>query len=134
MSDSGRSVGHHHGDLRRAVIEATLSLLREGESAPSLRQAARRAGVSPGAPYHHFKSRQGLMVAVAQEGFQALTSVVQEAAAHEGEPRARVVRSSVPRDGILAVTHRVSFEGVAGSSQAFSRGATRKRCLVSWKP
>ncbi|MEL6187272.1 MAG: hypothetical protein AAFU79_21820 [Myxococcota bacterium] len=56
------------------MIEATLSLLREGESAPSLRQAARRAGVSPGAPEHHFKSRQWLMVAVAQEGFQALTS------------------------------------------------------------
>lgn len=64
MAPTSRSVGQHHGDLRRAVIDATLSLLREGHLAPSLRQAARRSGVSPAAPYHHFRSRQGLMVAV----------------------------------------------------------------------
>lgn len=60
--------GYHHGDLRKALIEAALELVEEeGAREVSLREAARRVGVSPGAPYRHFKSRQELMVAVAVE-------------------------------------------------------------------
>jgi AcrR family transcriptional regulator len=57
---------YHHGDLRRVLIDAALKLAEEGEEI-SVREAARRAGVSPGAPFRHFQSRDALMMAVAEE-------------------------------------------------------------------
>jgi AcrR family transcriptional regulator len=59
---------YHHGDLRRVLIDAALRLVEEGgPEAVSVREAARRAGVSPGAPFRHFPSRDALMMAVAEE-------------------------------------------------------------------
>jgi AcrR family transcriptional regulator len=64
---------YHHGDLRRALIDAARRLLEaEGPSALSLRAVAREAGVSPAAPYHHFKDKAELLEAVAQEGWAKL--------------------------------------------------------------
>src|SRR3954462_5722873 len=58
---------YHHGDLRRVLIDAGLQLVGEsGADAVSVREAARRAGVSPGAPFRHFASRDALMAAVAE--------------------------------------------------------------------
>ncbi|MEL6338994.1 MAG: TetR/AcrR family transcriptional regulator [Myxococcota bacterium] len=65
-------VGQHHGDLRRALLKATVEILEAGTERPSLREVARAAGVSQAAPYHHFGSRSGLMAAVATEGFVSL--------------------------------------------------------------
>ena len=76
---------YHHGDLRRALIEAGRRLLeREGSGALSLRAVAREAGVSAAAPYHHFKDRAALLYAVAHEGNVALNAAV--AAAYEAGP------------------------------------------------
>src|SRR4051812_19393848 len=59
---------YHHGDLRRVLVEAALRLAAEGSPDDiSVREAARRAGVSPGAPFRHFASRDALMTAVAEE-------------------------------------------------------------------
>jgi AcrR family transcriptional regulator len=59
---------YHHGDLRRVLIDAALKLAEEGGLEQiSVREAARRAGVSPGAPFRHFASRDALMTAVAEE-------------------------------------------------------------------
>jgi AcrR family transcriptional regulator len=59
---------YHHGDLRRALIEAALRLAEEGGAEQvSVREAARRAGVSAGAPFRHFETRDALMTAVAEE-------------------------------------------------------------------
>jgi len=64
---------YHHGDLRRTLLEASLALIaEEGLDALSLREVARRAGVSPGAPYHHFESREQLLTALAIDGFTLL--------------------------------------------------------------
>ncbi|KQP39342.1 TetR/AcrR family transcriptional regulator [Methylobacterium sp. Leaf106] len=64
---------YHHGDLRSALIRATTAILRErGIDGFSLREAARRAGVSPAAPQHHFGDARGLLTAVATEGFRML--------------------------------------------------------------
>ena len=64
---------YHHGDLRRALVEAAERVLvRDGPQALSLRAVAREAGVSPAAPYHHFKDKSDLMNALAEEGFHAL--------------------------------------------------------------
>src|SRR5689334_20903345 len=70
---SAESRPYHHGDLRRALVDAARRLLEaEGPSALSLRAVAREAGVSPAAPYHHFKDKGELLDAVAPEGWDAL--------------------------------------------------------------
>ena len=64
---------YHHGDLRRALVDAARRILEnEGPSALSLRAVAREAGVSPAAPYHHFKDKGELLDAVAHVGWEAL--------------------------------------------------------------
>jgi AcrR family transcriptional regulator len=69
---------YHHGALRQALVQATESLLAErGAEGFSLREVARRAGVSPAAPAHHFGDAAGLLTAVASLGFEALTQALQ---------------------------------------------------------
>ncbi|MGS2614229.1 TetR/AcrR family transcriptional regulator [Micromonospora sp. LZ34] len=65
--------GYHHGDLRRALLAAAVQAIEEsGVSALSLRDLARRAGVSHAAPAHHFGDKAGLLTALAVEGFDLL--------------------------------------------------------------
>jgi AcrR family transcriptional regulator len=64
---------YHHGSLRSALIEAAARLASEvGASAVTLRETARRAGVTQAAPYHYFRSKSALLAAVAEEGFRLL--------------------------------------------------------------
>ena len=71
---------HHHGNLREALIEAGLSLLREGGSdALTLRRAAARAGVSHAAPAHHFAGLDGLLTAIAARAFALFTAEMEAA-------------------------------------------------------
>src|ERR1700692_1319394 len=64
---------YHHGDLRAALVLAAIELLEEsGETELSLRAVARRAGVSPGAPYRHYADREALVSAVAAVGYREL--------------------------------------------------------------
>jgi AcrR family transcriptional regulator len=64
---------YHHGDLRAACVSAAMELLEEsGETALSLRAVARRAGVSPAAPYRHYADREALVSAVAALGYREL--------------------------------------------------------------
>jgi AcrR family transcriptional regulator len=64
---------YHHGDLRTALLRATVELVGEsGVEAFTLREAAKRAGVSSAAPYRHFPDRAALLGAVAEEGFGIL--------------------------------------------------------------
>jgi AcrR family transcriptional regulator len=72
-----REAPYHHGDLRDALIQAAQGILEaDGIAALSLRAVARRAGVSPAAPYHHFPDKQALLDAVAERGFDALTAAM----------------------------------------------------------
>ena len=65
---------YHHGDLRRAIVTAALEILRETQSLEfSLRELARRAGVSHNAPYKHFADKRELLAAVSAAGFEMLT-------------------------------------------------------------
>jgi AcrR family transcriptional regulator len=70
MSTSEKS-GYHHGDLRAALLSTAMEMLESGEPF-SLRAVARQAGVSPTAPYRHFKDRDALESALAVEGFRDL--------------------------------------------------------------
>lgn len=80
---------YHHGSLKQALVEAALELLAEGgPSALTLTEAARRAGVSPAAPYRHFTGRDALMSELARRGFETFGARI-EAAWDEGRPDAK---------------------------------------------
>ncbi|MES2932785.1 MAG: TetR/AcrR family transcriptional regulator [Pseudomonadota bacterium] len=79
---------YHHGDLRNALVQAGVGLLAEaGVHALSLREVARRAGVSATAPYRHFESKDSLLAAIAEEGFITLIQMENKAMAQfPGDP------------------------------------------------
>ncbi len=78
--------GYHHGNLREALIEAARTLIAErGASALTFAEAARAAGVSPAAPYRHFRDRDALLEEVALRGFRRLAEML-VAAWGDGRP------------------------------------------------
>lgn len=92
-ADPEASSRYHHGDLPRALKAAAVELITEkGAAGFSLREVARRAGVSHAAPTHHFGDSAGLLTALAEEGFRLLQAALAESA--EGAPSAadRLVR------------------------------------------
>ena len=71
---------YHHGNLREALIEAARQLMAEhGPEGVTLSEAARMAGVSPAAPYRHFKDRANLVAALAVEGFTHFADTLEKA-------------------------------------------------------
>ena len=78
---------YHHGALRETLLAACLRLIdEEGIGAVSLRKVARAAGVSPGAPYHHFTDRAELLAALCVRGFELLGAELAAARAAEPDP------------------------------------------------
>ena len=78
--------GYHHGNLREALVRAALDLIREkGPSGFTFVEAARSAGVSPAAPYRHFRDRDDLLADVARRGFELFEQQL-KAAWNEGRP------------------------------------------------
>ena len=79
---------YHHGDLRPALLRAVKELLAEqGIESLSLRECARRAGVSWSAPGHHFGDKTGMLTAFATDGYVALASLMQKRSRQQSEPR-----------------------------------------------
>lgn len=75
---------YHHGDLRSAVLAAAWKMIeKEGLAGLSVREAARRAGVSHSAPYRHFADREALLTALVAEGFARLNAVLETRAGRE---------------------------------------------------
>jgi AcrR family transcriptional regulator len=69
--------GYHHGNLIEALLEATIALIEDkGVESLSVREVAKRAGVSPGAPFRHFASKTALLTAVAEQAMNRLTEAV----------------------------------------------------------
>ena len=84
----GRS-SYHHGNLREALVDAALDLIAEkGPAGFTFAEAARQAGVSPAAPYRHFRDRDALMADVARRGFERFEKAL-AAAWDEGRPTLR---------------------------------------------
>ncbi len=74
-----KRTAYHHGDLRRALVDAALSLLEnDGIDALSLRNVARKIGVSQAAPYAHFKDKHAILEAVATVGFNTLADYMRQ--------------------------------------------------------
>jgi AcrR family transcriptional regulator len=83
--------GYHHLDLRRALLDAAIEFLNEGDvTGLTIQGLARAAGVSPGAPYHHFPDKQSLLAALATEGFELLGERVTAVVARERSPSGRI--------------------------------------------
>jgi AcrR family transcriptional regulator len=69
--------GYHHGNLREALVEAALMLIaQKGPAGFTIAEAARLAGVSPGAPYRHFRDAEALLAEVALRGFDRFTALL----------------------------------------------------------
>lgn len=82
---------YHHGNLREALLEASIQLVGEvGPTAFTLREVARRAGVSHNAPYRHFQDKNALLAAVAAQGFDELTEAMTQAAGQHLDSRDRL--------------------------------------------
>lgn len=147
---------YHHGDLRRAIIDAALeSIAESGPAALSLRELARRAGVSHAAPAHHFGDKAGLLTAVAVQGFELLADALAEAQQQSrnflavgvayvgfavGHPahfdvmfRPELYNAQDP--GILAAKARAG-EALYGGAAAFadpeSAAGTQEAALAAW--
>jgi AcrR family transcriptional regulator len=82
---------YHHGDLKRTIMDAALEMTAEsGLASLSLREIARRIGVTTAAPYHHFKDRQSLLVELAIEGYAALRDAMKQARDSAGSAEGEV--------------------------------------------
>ena len=82
MEDPEPRKSYHHGNLRQALVESTLRLIEEkGPLGFTLAEAARAAGVSPAAPYRHFRGREDLIEEVARQGFVMFAERLQASAA-----------------------------------------------------
>lgn len=87
--EPGARKGYHHGNLREALIKAALDLISEkGPAGFTFAEAARVAGVSPAAPYRHFRDRDSLIADVAKQGFQLFAEALARAW-NDGQPNAR---------------------------------------------
>jgi AcrR family transcriptional regulator len=125
---------YHHGNLREELLEAAIRLIAEvGPTAFTLREVARRAGVSHNAPYRHFQDRDDLMAAVAAQGFRELTQAMIDAAAGESDALDRLKRAGLGYVGFALrrpehftvmfdapATNRKHPGSAAAAEQAFS--------------
>jgi AcrR family transcriptional regulator len=97
---------YHHGDLPNALRHAAVEVIDErGLGAFSLREVARRAGVSHTAPAHHFGDMRGLLTSVATEGFDALYRATSRAAAEFDDPIERLTAIGVAYVELARTNH-----------------------------
>jgi AcrR family transcriptional regulator len=102
------STGYHHGDLRAACLRAAMELLEDdGAAGLSVRAVARRAGVSPGAPYRHYADRDALVSAVAAEGYRELAGSL--SAAHPSPSTPEDLAAVAVAYVQFALEHRALF-------------------------
>lgn len=94
-------------DVRRAVIDAALEVIAtEGPDAVSMRDIARRAGVSHQAPYHHFGDRAGIFAAISEEGFRHFTEEFRSVLSHSHDLHRDLMRTYVG----FALSHKGHFK------------------------
>lgn len=99
-----RRTSYHHGDLREALLKAAVELVEDvGPEGFTLREVARKVGVTHTAPYRHFADRDALLVAVAEEGFQGMHAAAMTRLAGLTDPRQRLQAL-----GIAYVEHAVA--------------------------
>jgi AcrR family transcriptional regulator len=110
MARPKRKAGYHHGDLRHALIEVSLPIIRKGgPEALTLRAVARAAGVSQTAPYRHFADRSALVAAIAEDGFRRL--------------RERLIAAARDPDATIGKAQQTARAGLQAIALAYVRFA-----------
>ena len=147
-----RTRTYHHGNLQSSLLRAAGKILeKQGVEGLSLREAARRAGVSHGAPYRHFPNRESLLAALAAGGFATLGRALHEAGAAGGlrargeayvhfalqhPQRFRLMfggRLGIARHAVLREAATRVFEGLSGAFTAQIPGqAGRDASIAAW--
>lgn len=132
---------YHHGDLRRALLEAATDLLEEhGPEGVTLRATARRAGVSHAAPYHHFADKAHLIEALAIRGFEAFAEALERAAGDpDANPLERLratgvayVRFAVERPALFRLMNRPELRS-AGPLSDREPGPVERAARASYR-
>lgn len=112
------NVKYHHGDLRRALLEAAHEMIKKrGPAGLTLRAVARAADVSHAAPYHHFADKDALLAAVAEDGFDALRESVGAKSATADSP-ARAMQQAAVAYVVFAIEHPNLFRVMFGPQLA----------------
>lgn len=128
-----KKAGYHHGDLRRTLIDASVDVItKDGIDALTLRTLATKAGVSSGAPYHHFADRADLLSAIAQAGFEMLGEAMvasRDAAAPDASARLAAmgqayVTFALTHAGHFRVMFRGDFKPASATGPTASSGRT----------
>jgi AcrR family transcriptional regulator len=105
-----RPDSYHHGNLRQALLEAARDLINEaGVEKLNLREVARRAGVTTGAPYHHFADKAELVYALSRQSLEDLDHASQAALEGIDEPRAQLRAIGVAYV-LYAIDHPAEFQ------------------------
>ena len=123
--------GYHHGNLRQALLEAALDLAqRHGPERVSVREAARRIGVSPAAPFRHFPNRRALMTALAEEAGERLRIEVRKSMG--GRAASPLQRLRLLGRGYLqwAMRHPSHFRIVSARDQIDLEGSMALRASI----
>lgn len=117
----GQKTTYHHGDLKKGLMDAAVTLIDiRGRDALTMREAARRAGVSEAAPYRHFANLDELLSAVAIEGFDMLLADLDAAGSAKDVAQAYLA---------FAADFPGRYELMFGRL-ADRKGATRRKQLV----
>lgn len=128
MSDAQGSVrAYHHGNLVDALLQATIALIEErGVEEVSVREVAKRAGVSPGAPFRHFKTKTALLTAVAEQAMDWLTEAIQSELAQAGDADPIVALRAIGR-GYLSwvIANPTHFQVISSRSLIDFHGSER---------
>ncbi|MGH7436239.1 MAG: TetR/AcrR family transcriptional regulator [Polyangiaceae bacterium] len=123
VAEPRQKEGYHHGDLRRALLDATLMLVQEkGPHGFTLRAAARAAGVTPAAAYHHFEDKDALLAAVAEEGFELFREALSVASRKSARSASERSRNVAVAYVLFAVEHATLFRVMLGFGVRLRRG------------
>lgn len=124
--------GYHHGNLRQALVDAALDLIREkGPTGFTLSEAAKRAGVTPAAVYRHFEGREDLIAEAARQGYEIFADLMQYAY-DKGQPSALAAFEATGR-AYLAFARRHPGHYIAMFESGISVNRTPALAAVAQK-
>lgn len=124
--------GYHHGNLRQALVEAALELIREkGPTGFTLSEAAKQAGVTPAAVYRHFEGREDLIAEAARQGYEIFADVMQYAF-DKGQPSALAAFEATGR-AYLAFARKYPGHYIAMFESGISVNRTPELASVSMR-
>jgi AcrR family transcriptional regulator len=118
---------YHHGDLKQALLDETARILRdEGEDALSLRSLATRLGVSRTAPYNHYKNKESLLCAVAEEGFRRFNLAMADIESKKRYPDGRSMMRAYVSGYVLFARENQEYYDLMYGSRSWRTGEHTK--------